>query len=38
MIDATQVKTEDEIHCLRMAGVIAESAHWEVCKELCGRV
>src|SRR4030066_274546 len=34
MIDATQVKTEEEIHCLRMAGVIAESAHWEVCKAL----
>lgn len=34
MIDATQVKTEDEIHCLRMAGVITESAHWEVCKAL----
>ena len=29
-----QVKTEDEIHCLRMAGVITESAHWEVCKAL----
>ena len=28
------VKTEDEIHCLRMAGVIAESAHWEVAKAL----
>ena len=34
MIDATQVKTQDEIHCLRMAGVITESAHWEVCKAL----
>ncbi len=34
MIDATQVKTEDEIHCLQMAGVITESAHWEVCKAL----
>ncbi len=34
MIDATMVKTQDEIHCLRMAGVITESAHWEVCKAL----
>ena len=34
MTDAMQVKTEDEIHCLRMAGVITESAHWEVCKAL----
>ena len=34
MIDATTVKTQDEIHCLRMAGVITESAHWEVCKAL----
>jgi len=34
MIDATSVKTQDEIHCLRMAGVITESAHWEVAKAL----
>ena len=34
MTEAIQVKTEDEIHCLRMAGVITESAHWEVCKAL----
>ena len=34
MVDATQVKTEDEIHCLRMAGVITESAHWEVARAL----
>jgi Xaa-Pro aminopeptidase len=25
---------QDEIHCLRNAGAIAESAHWEVCKSL----
>jgi Xaa-Pro dipeptidase len=34
MTDAMQIKTPDEIHCMRMAGVIAESAHWEVCKAL----
>lgn len=34
MVAARMVKTEDEIECLRMAGVIAESAHWEVCKAL----
>ena len=34
MTEAIQVKTEDEIHCLRMAGVITESAHWEVAKAL----
>ena len=34
MADAIKVKTEDEIHCLRMAGAITESAHWEVCKAL----
>lgn len=34
MTTARLVKTEDEIECLRMAGVIAESAHWEVCKAL----
>ena len=34
MADAIKVKTEDEIHCLRMAGAIAESAHWEVCQAL----
>jgi len=28
------VKNEDEIECLRMAGAITESAHWEVCKAL----
>ena len=28
------IKTEDEVECLRMAGVIGESAHWEVCKAL----
>ena len=34
MADAIKVKTQDEIHCLRMAGAITESAHWEVCKAL----
>ncbi len=34
MVAARMVKTEDEIECLRMAGVITESAHWEVCKAL----
>ena len=34
MAAARMVKTEDEIECLRTAGVIAESAHWEVCKAL----
>jgi len=34
MCDAIMVKTEDEIHCLRMAGVITDNAHWEVAKAL----
>ena len=34
MVSARMVKTEDEIECLKTAGVIAESAHWEVCKAL----
>lgn len=34
MAVARMVKTQDEIECLRMAGVIAESAHWEVCQAL----
>ena len=34
MSDAIRVKTQDEIHCLRMAGAIAEAAHWEVCQAL----
>lgn len=34
MVAARMVKTEDEIECLRTAGVFAESAHWEVCKAL----
>lgn len=34
MAAARIVKTEDEVECLRMAGVIAESAHWEVCQAL----
>ena len=28
------IKTSDEIDCLRQAGVITESAHWEVCQAL----
>lgn len=34
MTAARIVKTEDEVECLRMAGVITESAHWEVCQAL----
>ncbi len=34
MAAARVIKTEDEIECLRMAGAITESAHWEVCKAL----
>jgi len=34
MADARMIKNQDEIECLRMAGVITESAHWEVCKAL----
>jgi Xaa-Pro aminopeptidase len=34
MAAARMIKTEDEVECLRTAGTIAESAHWEVCKAL----
>ncbi|MBK7903789.1 MAG: hypothetical protein IPJ97_13255 [Proteobacteria bacterium] len=34
MCDAIMVKTPDEIHCLTMAAVIADAAHWEVAKAL----
>jgi Xaa-Pro dipeptidase len=34
MVEARMVKTEDEVECLRQAGVIVESAHWEVCRAL----
>jgi len=34
MAEARMVKTEDEVECLKMAGVITESAHWEVCRAL----
>jgi len=34
MAAARMIKTEDEVECLKMAGVITESAHWEVCKNL----
>ena len=34
MADARMIKNQDELECLRMAGVITESAHWEVCKAL----
>lgn len=34
MVDAISVKTEDEIHCLRMAGAITEAAHWDVARSL----
>jgi len=32
--EARKIKNEDEIECIRMAGAITESAHWEVCKAL----
>ncbi len=34
IVAARMIKTDDEIECLRTAGVIAESAHWEVCQAL----
>jgi len=34
MVDVITEKTQDEIHCLRMAGAITEFAHWEVCRGL----
>ncbi len=34
MAVARMVKTQDEIECLKTAGVIAESGHWEVCQAL----
>jgi len=34
MTEAIQVKTEDEIHCLKVAGAIADCAHWEVARAL----
>ena len=34
MAAARMVKTQDEIECLRMAGVIVEAAHWEVCRNV----
>ncbi len=34
MVAARMIKNQDEIECLRTAGVITESAHWEVCKAL----
>ncbi len=34
MAEARMIKNEDEIECLRTAGAITESAHWEVCKAL----
>ncbi len=32
--EARMIKNQDEIECCRTAGVIAESAHWEVCRAL----
>jgi Xaa-Pro aminopeptidase len=34
MVDIISEKTEDEIHCLRMAGAITEAAHWDVARAL----
>jgi Xaa-Pro aminopeptidase len=34
MTAARVIKTQDEIECLRFAGVIAEAAHWEVCRNV----
>ncbi|MBI2906464.1 MAG: aminopeptidase P family protein [Chloroflexi bacterium] len=34
MEEARQIKTQDEIECLRMAGAITEGAMWEVAKAL----
>jgi len=34
MAEARMIKGEDEIECLRTAGSITESAHWEVAKAL----
>jgi len=34
MAEARMIKNEDEIECLRTAGSITESAHWEVCRAL----
>ena len=34
MVDVITTKTQDEIHCLRMAGAITEAAHWEVARAL----
>ena len=34
MAAARAIKTVDEIECLKTAGAITESAHWEVCKSL----
>jgi len=34
MAEARMIKNEDEIECCRIAGTIAEAAHWEVCKAL----
>ncbi|MBI2906881.1 MAG: aminopeptidase P family protein [Chloroflexi bacterium] len=34
MAEARMIKNEDEIECCRTAGVITESAHWEVCNAL----
>jgi len=31
--EARWIKNEDEIECLRTAGMAAEYAHWEVCKQ-----
>jgi len=34
MADARMIKSEDEIECIRTAGSIVESAHWEVMKAI----
>jgi Xaa-Pro dipeptidase len=34
IVEARIIKTCDEVECLKMASVIAEGAHWEVCRAL----
>ena len=34
MVDIITEKTQDELFCLQMAGVITEAAHWDVCRAL----
>ena len=34
IVEAISIKTSDELHCLRMAGVISDSAHWEAARAM----